>query len=121
MNKRFLLTLLSSPVLFTSIISTVMLAKPVHASPVNNSAGTHLSCVVSPHTATPTKVCIQVSNTPQTVTESSTQVAQAITNNSDELKFSDAESDQAIKLFGCDCPVCINAVRQLNGLPPLPV
>ncbi|MBD2138289.1 hypothetical protein H6F32_11965 [Anabaena sp. FACHB-1237] len=121
MNKKFLLTLLSSPVLFTSIISTVMLTRPVHASPANTSAGTHLSCVMSPHTATPQKVCIQVSNTPANVTISSTQVAQATGNDADELNFSDAESDQAIKLFGCDCPVCINAVRQLNGLPPLPV
>jgi hypothetical protein len=49
------------------------------------------------------------------------QVAQADTNNPKELEFSDAESDLAIKLFGCDCPVCINAARQLNGSAPLPV
>ena len=101
-----------------------MLTRPAHASPANNSTGTHLSCVMSPHSATLRQVCIQVINHPQTVTESSTQIAQVSKNDAgdtDELKFSDAESDQAIKLFGCDCPVCINAVRQLNGLPPLPV
>lgn len=31
------------------------------------------------------------------------------------LDFSDAESDAAAVLFGCDCPSCINALRQLRN------
>jgi hypothetical protein len=42
-------------------------------------------------------------------------------NQPDELVFTEAESDEAIKLFGCDCPACISSVRQLHGLAPLPV
>ncbi len=33
------------------------------------------------------------------------------------LEFTDEESDAAVRLFGCDCLVCINAVRQSRGLP----
>jgi len=121
MNKRFILTLISSPVLFTSMLSMVMMARPAHGSQVADTTGTHLSCVMSPHSATPKQVCIQVSNTPLSAVKEPMQIAQAQTNNPKELEFSDAESDLAIKLFGCDCPVCINAARQLNGLAPLPV
>ncbi len=121
MNRRFILTLISSPVLFTSMLSMVMLARPAHASQTIDATGTHESCILSPHTATPKMVCIQVSNTPVSVAKSPIQVAQVQTNNPKELEFSDAESDLAIKLFGCDCPICINAARQLNGMAPLPV
>ena len=76
MNKRFILTLISSPVLFTSMLSMVMMARPAHASQTINAAGTHESCVLSPHTATPKMVCIQVSNTPASVAKSPIQVAQ---------------------------------------------
>ncbi len=31
------------------------------------------------------------------------------------LDFSEAESDAAAVLFGCDCPSCINALRQLRS------
>lgn len=30
------------------------------------------------------------------------------------VDFSTAESDAAVALFGCDCPPCINALRQLR-------
>jgi hypothetical protein len=98
----------------------VMMAKPAHANQLGDAAGTHLSCVISPHSATPKQVCIQVSNT-SAVAKEPMQLAQVQTNNPDELEFTEAESDLAIKLFGCDCPVCVNAARQLNGIAPLPV
>lgn len=31
------------------------------------------------------------------------------------LDFSEAESDAAVVLFGCDCPACINTLRQLRS------
>ncbi|MGB8702557.1 MAG: hypothetical protein WCD18_24350 [Thermosynechococcaceae cyanobacterium] len=30
------------------------------------------------------------------------------------VDFSEAESDAAVTLFGCDCPACMNAFRQLR-------
>jgi len=33
------------------------------------------------------------------------------------MDFSVAESDAAVTLFGCDCPSCIGALRQLRSQP----
>lgn len=122
MNKKFVLALLSSPVLFMSMLSMVMMARPVHASQTVTPVGTHLSCVRSNHSATVRQVCISVDNTTQSRVKPTMQLAQVqpAQNQPDELEFTDAESDEAIKLFGCDCPPCLNALRQLRGLPPLP-
>jgi hypothetical protein len=30
------------------------------------------------------------------------------------ITFTDAESDAAVKKFGCDCPACIRAVKQIR-------
>ncbi|APB33907.1 hypothetical protein GlitD10_1583 [Gloeomargarita lithophora Alchichica-D10] len=35
------------------------------------------------------------------------------------LDFSEAESDFCVALYGCDCHGCLNALRELRGLPPL--
>jgi hypothetical protein len=35
-------------------------------------------------------------------------------NSPKELVFSNAESNAAIALFGCDCPTCMNALRSLK-------
>ncbi|MCV3215366.1 hypothetical protein OGM63_17915 [Plectonema radiosum NIES-515] len=118
MNRKFILTLLSSPVLFSSIISTVMMTNPAHASQTGNSTKTHVACVRDPHTATARMVCERVSNTP-VVVKPAVKVAQVQPNQITELQFTDQESDEAIKLFGCDCPICINAVRQLHGATPM--
>lgn len=122
MNKKFLLTLLSTPVVFTSLMSMVVMSKPVQAVQTVDSTGTRLSCVPHPHTATARMVCIRVSNNTPTVTSTNgVKVAQANPNQITELKFTDADSDEAIRLFGCDCPRCMNSVRQLHGLAPMPV
>ncbi|MEA5550478.1 hypothetical protein VB713_05710 [Anabaena cylindrica UHCC 0172] len=111
-----------------SILSTVMIARPVHAGQTVIPVGTHLSCVRSNHSATPRQVCIQVDNATVSTAKPTMQLAQVQgeenqtnKNQPDELEFTEAESDEAIKLFGCDCPACISSVRQLHGLAPLPV
>lgn len=121
MNRKFILALLSSPAVFMSMLSMVMMARPAHANQTFTPAGTHLSCIRAPHTATPRNVCIQVSNAAPSPAKTEVQVAQVQPNQIAELEFTDQESDEAIKLFGCDCPVCVNAVRQLHGLAPMPV
>ncbi|MBD2202247.1 hypothetical protein H6G33_11490 [Calothrix sp. FACHB-1219] len=121
MNKRFVLSLLSSPALFASMLSMVMMTKPAHGSQTVSPAGTHLSCVRSPHSAETKQVCIQVDNTVPPPKQEITVAQVQSPNQPAELEFTDAESDEAIKLFGCDCPICINAVRQLHGLAPMPV
>ncbi|AFY32927.1 hypothetical protein [Calothrix sp. PCC 7507] len=121
MNKKFAFSLLSSPALFASMLSMVMMTKPAHASQAVNPIGTHLSCVRSPHSASITQVCIKVSNSSTSTAKPEMTVAQVQPNQPAELEFTEAESDEAIKLFGCDCPVCINAVRGLHGLAPMPI
>ncbi|MBO3460349.1 hypothetical protein G7B40_018295 [Aetokthonos hydrillicola Thurmond2011] len=121
MNKKFLLTLLSSQIVFGSVMSMVMMTKPAHADPTINQAGNHNACVEHPHVATHKLVCIKASNTANRVPNQQVGVASSQPNQIAELKFSDQESDEAIKLFGCDCPRCINAVRALHGLAPIPV
>ncbi len=119
MNRKFFLTLLSSPVLFASVTSMVMMAAHPASATQATSDGTHTACVQSPHSAVRKMVCERVANVNATV-KPDVKIAQA-PNQSDELQFTDKESDEAIKLFGCDCPVCINAVRSLHGMAPIPV
>ncbi len=35
------------------------------------------------------------------------------------LEFTEEESDTAMQLFGCDCPLCLNALRSMRNQPPL--
>ncbi|MBR8840030.1 MAG: hypothetical protein DSM106950_40045 [Stigonema ocellatum SAG 48.90 = DSM 106950] len=121
MNKKFLLTLLSTPVVFGSVISTIMLSNPAHATPSTNQVGTRDACVVHPHSATHKLVCIKVSNNSVRTPNQNVTIAQSRSNQVAELKFTDQESDEAIRLFGCDCPACVNSVRQLHGMAPMPV
>lgn len=122
MNKKFVLRLLSSPIIFTSVMSMVMMGRSAHASQiVMPNAGTmHLACVRAPHSAVPHQVCIMVNNGPY-VASANTPTVQVPPNQIHELAFTDQQSDEALRLFGCDCPICINAVRQLHGMAPLPV
>ena len=102
-------------------MSMVMMTKPAHATPTINQVGTHTACVQHPHAADHRLVCIKVSNTPSRTPNQQVSAVSSQPNQIAELKFSDQESDEAIKLFGCDCPRCINAVRALHGLAPMPV
>ncbi|MBD2608222.1 hypothetical protein H6G81_27835 [Scytonema hofmannii FACHB-248] len=119
MNKKFVLTLLSSPVLFSSILSIVMMTQPAHASQTGTPPGSRVSCLGDPQTATPRFACQRVSNSSATQAKPATKVAPVQSNEITELEFTEQESDEAIRLFGCDCPPCINAVRKINGLSPM--
>lgn len=35
------------------------------------------------------------------------------------LEFTIEESDTAVAMFGCDCPACLNSLRQLRNQPPV--
>ncbi len=120
MNRKFILALLSSPVLFMSVLSTVMMTRPADASQITHP-DINTACIPSPHTATHTLVCIKVNNKTASASRSQIIATQIPPNQITELKFSDQDSDEAIKLFGCDCPACLNAARQLNGLALIPV
>jgi hypothetical protein len=118
MNRKFILTLLSTPVLFASMVSMVVMTQPVQAQ--STSKNDQLFCVRTPHTATPRLTCERRQKSPGMMQAANQTVAVQLTPG-DELDFTEEESDKAIALFGCDCPPCLNALRQLRGLEQMPV
>ena len=123
------------------------MTSPSYGNQTVDAAGNRISCIQSPHSATKKMVCIRVSNTiayattpgvkptqtqlnedrviestaPQTQLEQGKVVEFAAAPELPELEFTDEESETSIALFGCDCPACLNALRQMRGLPGLPV
>ncbi|MGF1480227.1 MAG: hypothetical protein ACFB4I_12165 [Cyanophyceae cyanobacterium] len=105
-NKIFL-NLLTFPVFLAPIISTLVTA-PAHSQELTFEA--------------PTSACSSTGMGNLTCTRSQPNSLQAPRHFSEDapmLEFSEAESDAAIALFGCDCIACVNAIRQMKGLPPV--
>lgn len=123
--KRLVLIMLSSPTLLGSVLSLMVMANPAKAVETSAEMAQSLQCQSSPHSQR--LVCVRVSP-PPTVTaaavptsEQGEQVAPSDDSSSTPavLEFTEEESDAAIALFGCDCPQCLNSLRQLRGLPPI--
>jgi hypothetical protein len=119
MNK-LLLTLLVSPTLFGSVMSLSAIANPVQASETPGQQTNSPNCVKSPHTQRLT--CVRfpgksaaVNSKPKISWQRPGDEPIAM------LDFSEEESDAAVALYGCDCPLCLNSLRQLRGLPPLAI
>ncbi len=99
-------------------MSTLAAFNPAHASITQRLMHTQdgRTCITNPHGGTDF-VCIRDSERKQAY--SSTRSSSIATSVSDEniamLNFTHEESDAAIKLFKCDCPYCINSLRQLRG------
>lgn len=122
MNKKFFLTLLSSPVLFTSMVSMAVLTQPARANETVNSTPTGFSCgrkTTTVSVATPKLGCTRLRN--NTGGGGINRQRGLRPGELPELEFTDEESDASVTLFGCDCPACLNALRQIRGLPPMGV
>jgi hypothetical protein len=121
MNKKILLNLLSSSSIFVSMMSTLVAFHPAHASGSITQRLMHTqdgrTCITNPHGGTDF-VCIRDSERKKPYT-SSARSSTIVTSVSDQnvamLNFTDEESDMAIRVFGCDCPLCMNSLRQLQG------
>ncbi|MEG4804963.1 hypothetical protein QUB63_30295 [Microcoleus sp. ARI1-B5] len=116
--NRLLLTLLVSPTLFGSVMSLSAIANPAQIGETPGRSADSPRCVRSPHTQRLTCVRLPAktaaSNSKQSIgwqPPDGQPVAM--------MDFTEEESDAAVALFGCDCPVCMNSLRQLRGLPPL--
>jgi hypothetical protein len=117
--NRLLLTLLVSPTLFGSLMSLSAIAQ--NTQNIGETPGKSAdapTCVRSPHTQRLSCVRLPAktaaANAKQTIgwqPRDGQPVAM--------LDFTEEESDAAAALFGCDCQLCINSLRQLRGLPPL--
>ncbi|MFN6567369.1 hypothetical protein A6770_24450 [Nostoc minutum NIES-26] len=120
MNKKLILNLISSSAIFTSLLSTLGVVHPAHAGTITQRlihTNDGRTCISNPH-GNMNFVCIKDSqrsaNAPLPA-KSMVISAQPSDSNVAELNFTDEESDMAIKLFACDCPYCINSLRQLRG------
>jgi len=121
MNKKLVLNLLSSSAIFTSLMSTLAAINPVHASVNLNQRLMHTNdgrtCITNPH-GLKDFVCIRDSERDPKASPIRTSIsvsAQPSDSTVGELNFTDEESEAAIRLFKCDCPYCINSLRQLRG------
>ncbi len=118
--NRLLLTLLVSPTLFGSLMSLSAIANPAGISQTPGQQTNSPNCVKSPHTQRLT--CVRfpgksaaVNSKPKISWQRPGDEPIAM------LDFSEEESDAAVALYGCDCPLCLNSLRQLRGLPPLAI
>lgn len=123
--KRFLLALLSSPALLGSALCYLTVLPPTHAIEAEAQISKDLVCDrandhlqqqfvcrrINQVTGKTSKEVIDLTKQKPTYTE-----VQARPDNPDMLDFTDEESDASIALFGCDCLVCINALRQLRSI-----
>jgi len=113
-----LLTLLVSPTLFGSVMSMSAIANPALIGEIPAQSADSPQCVRSPHTQRLS--CVRLSGKSAAA---NSKVRISWQRPGEErvamLDFSEAESDEAVALFGCDCQMCINSLRQLRGLPPL--
>jgi hypothetical protein len=118
MNKKIILNLLSSSSIFMSLMSTLAIFNPAHAAITQRLMHTQdgRTCITNPHGGKDF-VCIRDSERkqPYTSTRSSTTVISVSDKNIAMLNFTEEESDAAIRIFTCDCPLCINSLRQLRG------
>ncbi len=107
MNKISLTLLVIVP-LFTTVLLT-----PVHARELVFTAPEAPKETCSTNSRFNNLTCVRQTNN----RDSSPLIN--IPQGSDEdypmYEFTEAESDAAITLYGCDCPVCINALRQLQS------
>ncbi|MBD2297884.1 hypothetical protein H6G80_28340 [Nostoc sp. FACHB-87] len=115
MNK-IILSLLSTPMLISSILSMTAMVNQVQAAePVVKNTEDRLSCIRNKHKVG--LVCARASVLAQIPTEQAE--VEFSNDNVPMLEFSDQESEMAVTLFGCDCPACINSLRQMSGARPL--
>lgn len=116
MNK-FILSLLSSPVLISSILSMGVMLNQAQAMEPQPKANTtdRLSCIRNKHkvglVCARASVLAQIPKYQPEIEFSQEGVPM--------LEFNDEESDVATNLFNCDCPACINSLRQMRGVTPL--
>ncbi|MBU7582546.1 MAG: hypothetical protein KAF91_06485 [Nostoc sp. TH1S01] len=121
MNKKLVLNLLSSSAIFTSLMSTLTAIHPAHASVNLTQRLIHTddgrTCITNPH-GLKDFVCIRDSERdPKAAPAPKSMVVSSRPSDTNiaELDFTDEESEAAIRIFKCDCPYCINSLRQLRG------
>lgn len=110
MNLRLVLQLMTLPTLLGSLLTLAISGE--RASAVNNVATSTLGQATCDWPSNRELKGFNIRHQQGIPIASS-----ALADETGILSFSDAESDAAAVLFGCDCPACINALRQLRSQP----
>lgn len=111
--KRLILALLSCPTVLGSAFAYLS-ALPAVAADLSGSPDAQV-CVWSLHKKG-NLVCSRVDNILNVQAAEPIDLATNPQTSPLTFEFSDAESDAAIALFGCDCSVCINSLRTLRSV-----
>jgi hypothetical protein len=111
--KRFILALLSCPTILGSAFCYLS-ALPALAADRLGQPDAQV-CVWSPHKKG-NLVCSRVDKIMTVKAAAPIDLASNPQTSPLNFEFSDAESDAAIALFGCDCPLCINSMRNLRTI-----
>jgi hypothetical protein len=126
MNRKLILAALSSPTLIGSLFA---LASTLTSLPAQAASESQVnSCLLSDHGRSFGKlICIKVK--PEELARrqvlETEQLKRPVKPAQEpevfplKLEFTDEESDAAVVVFGCDCPSCLNMLRQMRGLPPV--
>jgi hypothetical protein len=114
MNK-IILNLLSTPVLISSILSMGAIFNQAQATQPEAKSTDKLSCVRNYHKVG--LVCARASVLAQ-IPSNQTEV-EFSSDDVPMLEFNVEESEMAVTLFNCDCPACINSLRQMRQMTPL--
>jgi hypothetical protein len=108
MNRKILLSLLAIPTIAGSMLTSLFVAAIADAAETSNGTATAQSCD-APLPSNLRSSSLRASH--------GTLIASSggISGDDFAIDFSDAESDAAVQLFGCDCPACIRSLRQLHN------
>ena len=110
MNHRILLNLATISIA-SSMQTMVLVPDLTHATEARTPASVQSLCNVPVDSSTSFKETRLAFQNGETNAASSTESLAE----DPVMDFSAAESDAAAALFGCDCPPCINALRQLRS------
>jgi len=111
--RRFILALLSSSSLVGSSSCFLSVLSPTHAAEAKALLPNSKVCIESSHSRT-NYICTRVKDITKVNASPAIDLATNPQDSPDVLEFSDEESNAAIALFGCDCPLCVNSLRKLR-------
>lgn len=112
MQPRVLLRLIAMPTLMGSMLAMTML--PAAAAEVSSPKNSDVATCDIPKASSHKPAAIA-----DTAKENLDAEAVDIVVEYPALDFTAAESDAAVRLFGCDCPACLNMLQQLRSQPLL--
>jgi hypothetical protein len=113
MNYKILLRFIAVPAISGSFLASCLLAGQTSKVQAASSPLSQASCSLLPDSGLESRNIQSLLHR-----KSSLLIASAAGSNvvQDEFSvdFSEAESDAAVALFGCDCPACMNVLSQLR-------